>query len=75
VNAGLAPRISGTFNGLERDLREVQQALKPPKKCLWPYLLRSNNHWGTIGGSLSVTGTPFGMRKMGSALAHCTTDT
>jgi hypothetical protein len=26
-------------------------------------------------GSLSVTGTPFGMRKMGGALAHCTTDT
>jgi len=56
-------------------LEELQQALKPPKKCLWTYLSRSNNHWGTIGGSLSVTGITFGMRKAGGTLALCTTYT
>ena len=29
---------------LERDLRELQQALEAPMKSLWTNLLKSNNH-------------------------------
>ena len=66
---------------LERDLQELQQlleerhqALKAPKKGLWTNLLRNNNHYGPTGGSLRVSGTPFGMRRASSALACYATD-
>jgi hypothetical protein len=67
-------RLQRALQGILQQLLEERQALKAPKKGLWTNLLRNNNHYGPTGGSLRVSGTPFGMRRASSALACYATD-